>query len=78
MTAKSTSRAEEVSGLSVRDVLFILSQDLRTSWDEPEDPVAVEAWRLWHEQRRSETEILSILRAIAASPEPPSLDFDAT
>jgi len=72
MTSKSVSRARS-RDLSVRDTLFLLSLDLRTSRSEAPDPVQVAAWRLWHRLERAERGALDILEAIHDSPPPPSL-----
>ena len=70
MTTKSVSRPQRVSGLSVRDTLFLLSLDLRTDWHEPEDVRQVAAWRAWWAMERAEREVLPAIRAIGRAVPP--------
>jgi hypothetical protein len=74
MTTKSVPRKSRA--FSVQDTLFILSQDLRTSWDEPEDPRQVAAWRAWWAMERADREILPAIRAIGRAVPPVLRDAD--
>ena len=71
-------RSTAVDGwVHISDVLFWLSLDLRTSRDDPADPMAVTARWMWHEirdrQRRRAEARAALERAMSA--EPPSLVF---
>lgn len=74
-TAVTVSKDAGQPQLSVRDTLFVLSQDLRTSHHEPEDPRQVAAWRAWWAFERAEREVLTTIRAIGRAV-PPVLDGD--
>lgn len=63
-------RPTDASALSVRDTLFLLSLDLRTSWDEPPDPVQEASWRLWWAMERADREIPTVIRAIGRTRPP--------
>ncbi len=52
------------------ETLAVLSLDMRLSWNEPDPPIRIAAWRKWHEIRRREREMPRIDQAIAESSRP--------
>lgn len=56
------------------DTLARLSLDLRLSWDDPDPPERIAAWRKWYELKRRERELPRISTALE-QPGPGRLDF---
>lgn len=50
-----------------------MSLDLRLSWDEPDNPTRLAAWRKWYELKRRERELPRCAAANRAAAPPPPL-----